>query len=275
MVFSCLKASMSKESRRSGSTRPTRLCSTGIRRSVPSAPSTSAGSTRRGISSLEYSFNAGNFSRNVAMIWSSVGFDRGMPISKDMVVSEVSTDDARPKPRRNDRVEEKARTHFNRIIFEFGLHPAGQETAGERVNSSGGQGGRRGGVKDNGAAKLAGLKDAGMRFVKGFRRRYAMGNFPDVKIRLAIEPAKNHREPAFVGKTNMQNALAGVQFVLQHASVISQLVRGESRIQHFTLQQYIDCVRGDGCRQNSSCNVAGFFFVARKPCCKPRVRGCT
>jgi hypothetical protein len=63
-----------------------------------------------------------------------------------------------------------------------------------------------------------------MGFVKEFRRRYAMGNLPDVKICLAVEPAKNHREPAFVGKKKTQDALADVKLLPQVAFVISQLV---------------------------------------------------
>ena len=51
-----------------------------------------------------------------------------------------------------------------------------------------------------------------------------MGNLPDVKICLAVEPAKNHREPAFVGKKKTQDALANVKLIPQVAFVISQLV---------------------------------------------------
>ena len=85
-------------------------------------------------------------------------------------------------------MEEKARTRLSRIVLEFSLNPAGQEIAGERVNASGGNGGRGGRIEDDSSAKLAGLKDLGMGFVKGFRRRYALGNLPDVKICLAVEP---------------------------------------------------------------------------------------
>src|ERR1700730_12665132 len=234
MVFSCLKSSRSKVFRSSGSTSPVKLCSTGIRRRVPSAASTSAGSTRRGISSLEYSFNAGSFARKVAMICSSVGFDSSMPISNAIFVPEMSMHDARPKPRRNDHVEEKARTRFSVTRLEFSLDPAGQERTGERVDAGGGDGRRGGSIKDNRSTKFAGLEDAGMGFVKGFRRWYAIGHLPDVKICPAVEPVNNHAEPAFIGKKKMQDTLAEAELVLQPVAVISQLLRGGSRVQHFT-----------------------------------------
>src|ERR1700678_3231463 len=104
-----------------------------------------------------------------------------MPISNDMIVTEVRTHDARPKPGWNSHVEEKAGARLGRIVFEFGLNPAGQEFAGERIDASGGNGGRGGSVEDDRPAKLAGLQDLGVGFVENFRRRNAMGNFPDVE----------------------------------------------------------------------------------------------
>src|ERR1700682_47186 len=102
-----------------------------------------------------------------------------MPISKDMVESEVRTHDARPKPRRNGHVEEKARARFRLIVHQFRLDPAGQKNASERINTSGGKSGRSGRIEDHRSTNLAGLKNPGVRFIKGFRGRDAMSNLPD------------------------------------------------------------------------------------------------
>ena len=127
-----------------------------------------------------------------------------MPISKDMVESEVSAHDARPKPGWNSHVEEKARTGFRRIVFEFRLHPAGQKIAGQRVDTSGGDGGGSGGIEDDRSTKLAGLKNLGMGFVKDFRRRDAMGNFPDVQIGLATDRSAEGKHLATVATDSDQ-----------------------------------------------------------------------
>ena len=70
----------------------------------------------------------------------------------------------------------------------------------------------------------------------------------------------------------MQDILAEAELFLQPASVISQLLRGGSRIQHFTLEQYFDRVSADRCRQHSSSKMAGLDFVGRELCRRLRVK---
>src|ERR1700744_123377 len=105
-----------------------------------------------------------------------------MPISNGMVESEVRTQDARPKPRRNGHVKEKTRMAFCGIEIQLGLHPTGQEFTSQRIDAAGRNGGRRAGIQDNGSAEPAGLQNGGVIFVKEFRWRDAMGNFPDMEI---------------------------------------------------------------------------------------------
>ena len=120
---------------------------------------------------------------------------------------------------------------------------------------------------------VAGVDASRITAREGFRRRYAIGHLPDVKICPTVEPANNHGEPAFIGKKKMQDVLAEAELFLQPASVISQLLRGGSRIQHFTLEQYFDRVSSDRCCQHSSSKVAGLDFVGRELCRRLRVEG--
>ena len=86
-------------------------------------------------------------------------------------------------------MEEKARVGFWRIVVQSGLYPAGQEFSGQRIDASSRDGGRCAGVQDNSSTQLAGLKNSEVIFVKEFWRRDAMGDLPDMKIGLAVEPA--------------------------------------------------------------------------------------
>ena len=86
-------------------------------------------------------------------------------------------------------MEEKARMAFCGIVFQLGLHPAGQEFTGQRIDAASRNGGRRAGIQDHSCTELAGLQNGGVIFVKKFGRRDAMGNLPDMEIGLAVEPA--------------------------------------------------------------------------------------
>jgi len=100
-----------------------------------------------------------------------------------------------------------------------------------------------------------------------------MGYLPDVKICLAVEPDKNHRQPAFIGKKKTDNALADIQPLLKVAPVGQQIFGGGSRIEHFALHQHFGRVSGDRFRQNSSSDMPGFWFDARELDRRLQVRG--